>query len=46
MPQNFTDLMLRKLTSNGQDRLELWDVRFPAFGVRVRLTMLRQRYPA
>lgn len=35
MPQNFTDLMLRKLTSNGQDRLELWDARIPAFGVRV-----------
>ncbi len=35
MPQNFTDLMLRKLTSNGQDRLEIWDARIPAFGVRV-----------
>jgi integrase len=35
MPQNFTDLMLRKLTSNEQDRLELWDARIPGFGVRV-----------
>ena len=35
MAQNFTDLMLRKLTSNGEDRLELWDARIPGFGVRV-----------
>jgi hypothetical protein len=35
MPQNFTDLMLRKLTSEGQARLEIWDARIPGFGMRV-----------
>ncbi len=31
MAQNFTDLMLRKLTSGGRDRLEVWDERIPGF---------------
>lgn len=35
MAQNFTDLMLRKLTAGGQDRLEIWDARIPGFGLRV-----------
>ncbi len=35
MPQNFTDLMLRKLTTNGQNRIEIWDGRTPGFGMRV-----------
>ena len=35
MAQNFTDLMLRKLTTNGQDRLEIWDGRTPGFGMRI-----------
>lgn len=35
MPQNLTDLTLRKLSSNGQDRAEVWDARIPGFGVRV-----------
>lgn len=35
MPQNFTDLMLRKLTANGDGRQEIWDGRIPGFGVRL-----------
>lgn len=35
MAQAFTDLMLRKLTSGGADRIEVWDSRMPAFGLRV-----------
>lgn len=35
MATAFTDLMLRKLTSNGEDRREVWDSRAPGFGVRV-----------
>ena len=35
MADTFTDLMLRKLTSGGLDRLEIWDERVPGFGIRV-----------
>ena len=35
MADTFTDLMLRKLTSGGLDRLEVWDDRVPGFGIRV-----------
>lgn len=35
MPQKFTDLMLRKLSSNGKPRAEVWDGRIPGFGLRV-----------
>lgn len=35
MADQFSDLMLRKLTSNGADRLEVWDERIAGFGVRV-----------
>ncbi len=35
MAEQFTDLMLRKLTSDGADRLEVWDERVPGFGLRV-----------
>lgn len=35
MPQHFTDLMLRKLSCEGQDRIEVWDGRVPGFGIRV-----------
>lgn len=35
MAETFTDLMLRKLTSGGLDRLEVWDDRVPGFGIRV-----------
>jgi integrase len=35
MAETFTDLMLKKLTSGGLDRLEVWDERVPGFGVRV-----------
>ena len=35
MPQKFTDLMLRKLTSGGAARKEVWDGRIPGFGMRV-----------
>jgi len=35
MPQNFTDLMLRKLTSDGMPRKEVWDGRIPGFGMRI-----------
>lgn len=35
MPDTLTDLMLRKLTSRGHDRLEVWDDRVPGFGIRV-----------
>jgi len=35
MPQNFTDLMLRKLAHDGSRRVEYWDGRIPGFGLRV-----------
>ena len=35
MAEILTDLMLRKLTAGGLDRLEVWDERVPGFGVRV-----------
>ncbi len=35
MAEQFTDLMLRKLTSDGADRLEVWDERISGFGIRV-----------
>ena len=35
MAELFTDLMLRKLTSGGADRIEVWDERIPGFGLRV-----------
>jgi integrase len=35
MAQLFTDMMLRKLTSDGEDRIEVWDERIPGFGMRV-----------
>lgn len=38
MAQLFTDLMLRKLTSDGADRVEVWDERIPGFGLRVSKT--------
>jgi integrase len=38
MADTFTDLMLKKLTSGGLDRLEVWDERVPGFGMRVSKT--------
>lgn len=35
MPQHLTDMMLRKLTTEGKDRLEVWDGKISGFGVRV-----------
>jgi len=35
MPQHFTDFMLRKLSCEGRDRIEVWDGRVPGFGIRV-----------
>ena len=35
MAETLTDLMLRKLTSGGLERLEVFDERVPGFGVRV-----------
>jgi len=38
MQQKFTDLMLRKLTSEGEPRREVWDGGIPGFGMRVTKT--------
>ena len=38
MAQQLTDLMLRRLTAEGQDRVEVWDGKTPGFGVRVSKT--------
>jgi len=35
MAQQLTDLTLRRLTTDGADRIEVWDGRMPGFGVRV-----------
>ena len=35
MAQQLTDLMLRRLSAEGQDRVEVWDGKTPGFGVRV-----------
>jgi integrase len=35
MSQLFTDVMLRKLTAGGLERLEIWDERVAGFGLRV-----------
>lgn len=35
MTQQLTDLTLRRLTTDGADRIEVWDGRMPGFGMRV-----------
>lgn len=38
MAEQLTDLMLRRVTADGQDRIEVWDGKTPGFGVRVSKT--------
>ena len=35
MSQHLTDLILRQLTAQGEQRREVWDGKVPGFGVRI-----------